>query len=99
MISSTDISIGLLALVGIACILWRNKRKFDRKNASGIEQFPKYSKKLSARLFDALLQGTGYGCLAGGVLIWVMEYAEAWGWMIAFLFFALLLEKSHYRLK
>jgi len=96
--SITDISIGFFALVGIACILLGNKRKFDRMNGTGIEQFPKYRKKLSSRFFDALLQGIGYGCLSGGSLIWVMEYAEAWGWMIAFLFFALLLEKSHYRL-
>lgn len=97
--SGTDIFIALLVLVGLACILWKNKRKFDRTNRHGIEEFPKFGKKLGSQLFDVLLQGAGYGCLLGGAFVWVSEYAEAWGWAVALLFIAFVIEKAHSRQK
>lgn len=97
MISQTDVYVFLLAFVGIACFLWANKRKFDRTNASGVEQFPSFRKKLAGQFFDAVLLGTGAGCLATAALIWVMEYAAAWGWAFVFLVIAFLIEKDYYR--
>jgi len=99
MVSGTDVYIFLLAIFGIACLLWKNKRKFDRTKASGFKQFQKFSKKLGAQFFDALLWGVGIGCLLGSALIWVIEYAEAWGWVALFLFIAFLIEKDYYRSK
>lgn len=93
--SGTDIFIALLVLVGLACILWKNKRKFDRGNSHGIEHFPKFGKKLGSQLLDVLLQGAGYGCLLGGAFVWVSEYAAAWGWAIVLLFIAFVIEKAH----
>ncbi len=97
MISETDVYIFLLAFVGIACFLWANKRKFDRTNESGVEQFPSFRKKLAGQFFDAVLLGIGAGCLLSGALMWVIEYAAAWGWAVLFLFIAFLIEKDYYR--
>lgn len=99
MVSGTDVYIFLFALFGVACLLWKNKRKFDRKNASGIEQFPKFRKKVGAQLFDILLWAAGIGCLLGSALVWVITYAEAWGWVALFLLIAFLIEKDYYRSK
>ena len=71
-----------LAVLGAILIYWRNKRKFDRTNSAGIEQFPGYSRKLGARLVDLILLALGLGTLTTGVLVVANEHLETWGWAV-----------------
>ncbi len=59
----------LLTIIGIGLGLWKEKRKFDRTNAFGVEQFQSFSRKMVATTFDQLLT---WSCLASfsiGLLI------------------------------
>ena len=66
--------ISLMLIAGAFCVVWQKKRKFNRINSFGIQQFSSYTKKVTGQLGDAFLVGIGYGCLLGGSLIWVVEH-------------------------
>ena len=75
--------LGVAAVViGIGLYLWRNKRKFDRTNAAGIEQFNGYSGKLFARLVDGMLFIIALACVMGGVIGLAFVHHSTWGWIV-----------------
>lgn len=59
----------ILATTGIVLGLWKEKRKFNRVNAFGIEQFPSFTKKLIATMFDRLLYLVALVLLGVGLFI------------------------------
>lgn len=74
---------GVTALVvGTALYLWRNKRRFDRLNAAGIEQFNGYAGKLSARTGDGLLWVLAVSCIGTGVVVLAIAHNSTWGWVV-----------------
>ena len=75
--------LGVAAVViGIGLYLWRNKRKFDRTNKAGIEQFNGYSGKLFARLVDGMLFIIALACVMGGVIGLAFVHHSTWGWIV-----------------
>jgi hypothetical protein len=71
----------LLAAAGLLAY-WRRKRKFDRTNQYGIEQFPSYGRKVRARTAEGLL---GFGSLVfftAGILILAFRFEDSWGWVV-----------------
>ena len=69
-------------LIGTALFLWRSKRKFDRTNKAGIEQFNGYSGKLFARLGDGILFVLALACVMGGVIGLAFVHHSTWGWIV-----------------
>ena len=86
-----DIAGGIAIAIGVLLYFFRNKRKFDRTNTAGIEQFKSYSGKLSARIGDiAILFAAMFSALVGTALI-VHSHQDTWGGFVYALFFGWLL--------
>lgn len=66
----------LSAATGGALIFWRGKRRFQRLNQLGKQQFTSYTGKLRNRAFDLLLLSIGGGALLAGCVILLMEHAQ-----------------------
>lgn len=79
------------ALLGVVLFLWRNKRRFDRTNAAGIEQFSSYGRKIAARSWDAILWVLAFMSLTGGVLVLAIEHESTWGWIVLLPCYALMI--------
>jgi len=60
-------AIALLFVMGILLIYWSKKRRFDRRNALGIEQFGSLFEKIIGVLFDAILWWSGVTILFSGL--------------------------------
>ena len=69
-------------LLGLVLYLWRNKRRFDRTNAAGIERFPSYGGKVAAKLWDAFLWVLTLSSLTAGVLVLAYAHGSTWGWIV-----------------
>jgi len=84
------IGAGLL-IAGIAFLFWLRKRKFDRTNSSGIEQFDSYGHKLAALFLDKCLVGVSALGVIGGVIFLAYGFEDSWGWLVLLpLYFILL---------
>lgn len=73
---------GILAVVGVMLGLWKRKRKFDRKNAFGVEQFSSYWGKLGARTKDGVLGSMSVILFSIGLLMLATHYVDSWGWIV-----------------
>jgi hypothetical protein len=67
---------------GVILGLWRRKRKFDRTNAYGVEQFSSYWGKLGATTKDRFLGLSSLIFLSVGVLILAYRFEDSWGWVV-----------------
>jgi len=67
----TDLSLlgSILTATGIGLGLWKGKRKFNRTNANGVEQFRSFTGKLVATTFDDLLHWAALALLFVGLFI------------------------------
>ncbi len=75
--------IGLFHLAaGVLFALWRRKRKFDRTNAFGVEQFPGHFRKLVAGAKDEMLGGASLIFSCAGVLLLAFRSVDSWVWII-----------------
>ncbi len=81
--------ISFLFFLGITILYWRNRRKFDRKNEQGIEQFGSYLKKVKSEAFDKLLLWIGNASIitGSGLFIYMLIEsgdlgADGLGWMV-----------------
>ena len=72
----------LLLAAGVLLAVWRQKRKFDRTNAFGVEQFPSYFRKLVAGAKDGVLGGGSLIFSCSGVLLLAFRYVDSWGWIV-----------------
>lgn len=59
----------LLTSIGLALGLWREKRKYDRTNSAGIQQFPSFGRKIVAETFDGVLYWGAIAALFVGLFI------------------------------
>lgn len=59
----------VLTVIGIGLGLWKGKRKFDRTNSAGVEQFRSFGRKTVATAFDELLSWLSLAFLGVGLLI------------------------------
>ena len=80
-----------LLIIGVLLILWQRKRRFDRTNAFGTEQFPNYWKRLMAKTNDAAISGTAVVSLTAGLLILAFQHQDSWGWIVLLPVYALML--------
>jgi len=63
-------SLGLvLAIAGTGLFLWREKRKYDRTNMAGVEQFRSFVGKLAATSIDELLRWSALALLIAGLFM------------------------------
>ncbi len=69
-------------IVGGLFGFWMRKRKFDRSNPSGIEQFPSYLRKLVAKFNDFLLGFFSVGLIGIGIVLLANYYESSWGWLV-----------------
>jgi len=99
MLENNDIVIFTALTIGTILIIWHKKRKFDRVRLFGTNEFITFIQKIRGRLFDVLIQGIGYGCLLGGSIILVMEYAAGWMSVVLILALAFMIENDFYRSK
>jgi hypothetical protein len=75
--------IGMLLLaLGVALTLARRKRRFDRTNPFGVEQFSSYWGKLSANIKDGLLRYLALIFFSAGFVILGFRFEDSWGWII-----------------
>jgi len=81
----------LLIALGIVLTLVRRKRRFDRTNKFGIEQFPSYWEKLGTDFRDGLYRYSALLLLFIGVLILAFRYEDSWGWMVTIPVYAYML--------
>ena len=71
-------------LLAVAALLayWKRKRKFDRTNQYGIEQFPSYGRKVRARTTEGVLGFGSLVLLTAGILILGFRFEDSWGWVV-----------------
>ena len=58
-----------LTVIGLGLGLWNRKRKFDRTNSAGVEQFRSFGGKMVATTFDGLLYWIALALLFVGLFI------------------------------
>ena len=84
--------IGVIFLaLGVALTLARRKRRFDRTNQFGIEQFPNYWSKLRSNLKDGLLRFVSLLILSAGLVILGFRFEDSWGWIVTLPVYAFML--------
>ncbi len=59
----------VLTVIGVGLGLWKGKRKFDRTNTVGVEQFRSYGGKVVATKFDGFLYWIALALLFVGLFI------------------------------
>lgn len=64
--------------LGVALTLARRKRRFDRTNQFGIEQFPSHWSKLRANLKDGLFRFVSLLILSVGLVILGFRFEDSW---------------------
>lgn len=72
----------LLLALGVALTLVRRKRRFDRTNQFGIEQFTSYWAKLGTNTKDGLLRFIALLLLSAGLVILGFRFEDSWGWIV-----------------
>jgi hypothetical protein len=82
-----DIFGGIILLAGLFLYLWRNRRIFNRTNAYGVEQFPSYSGKLTARFGDISLWLISVLSMTSGLAVMVQTHENTWGGVVYAVFF------------
>ena len=76
-----------LILFGLYCIYRTKKRRFDRTNAFGVQQFPSYAGKVKDRLGDTILIGLAICAISAGTVAFAEAHRDPWGDLIYGLFF------------
>lgn len=69
-------------LVGFLFLLKYRKRKFDRTNSTGIEQFTDFSGKVKSKTKDSVLAGLAIIFIIFGVMMLAFSYKDTWGWIV-----------------
>jgi hypothetical protein len=87
----------LLGVTGALLYYLHKKRKFDRTNKYGVEQFPGVLKKLSSTTIDHLLRATGIVCFWTSALIFGAKYAEEFMGIVFLFGLAFIIEEYFWR--
>ena len=72
----------VLVIVGGLLALLKRKRRFDRTNQFGVEQFPSYRRKLATTSMDRIIGFGSLGLLTAGVLLLALRFEDSWGWAV-----------------
>jgi hypothetical protein len=72
----------LLLGLGAFFLLRFKKRRFDRKNAFGVETFSSYWAMIGAKVKDALLIFFSLLFGIGGALVLGFNHLQSWGWIV-----------------
>jgi hypothetical protein len=81
----------LLIVLGIATTLTSRKRRFDRTNQFGVEQFQSYRDKLGTQIKEGLLRYVSLLLLSAGLVILGFRYEDSWGWVVTLPVYAFML--------
>ena len=81
----------ILIVLGIASTLKSRKRRFDRTNQFGVEQFQSYWDKLGTQIKEGLLRYVSLLLLSAGLVILGFRYEDSWGWIITLPVYAFML--------
>jgi type II secretory pathway pseudopilin PulG len=61
--------IGILAtLAGVALLMWTGRRRFNRRNVAGVQEFSSYGQSVGHRLAESLVDSFGGLVMAVGLL-------------------------------
>ncbi|MDN3693741.1 molybdenum ABC transporter permease [Chryseobacterium tructae] len=63
-------------IIGIALRYWINRRKFNRRNASGLEGFSNYERATATRFLERIGKLIAYVCIAVGLLFLLMFWQD-----------------------
>ena len=81
----------LLLALGAALTLVSRKRRFDRTNQFGVEQFASYWYKLGTQIKEGLLRYVSLLLLSAGIFILGFRYEDSWGWIVTLPVYAFML--------
>lgn len=59
-------------IVGVVLRYWMNRRKFNRRNFTGTEEFRNYEHKTSADTFEFILKIVAWGLMLGAIALYFM---------------------------
>jgi|JI10StandDraft_1071094.scaffolds.fasta_scaffold1983795_1 hypothetical protein len=77
----------LLVGIAIVCLYLHQKRKFDRTNPGGLEQFSSYPAKLRAKVADWGLLTLSLVTAVMGVMLLATQYQDSWGgWVLGIVY-------------
>jgi hypothetical protein len=57
----------VMAVLGLAGLLFVNRRAFYRRNVAGLEEFDGYSRMLLTRFVERVIRIVSWLCLLGGI--------------------------------
>lgn len=73
----TTLILGLFFfIIGIALRYWINRRKFNRRNASGLEGFTNYERATATRFLEGLIKLIAYAAIIIGLLFLLTYWME-----------------------
>lgn len=81
----------LLLALGAVLTLVRRKRRFDRTNQFGVEQFSSYWVKLGVNIKDGALRYISLILLTSGIVILGFRFEDSWGWIVTLPVYAFML--------
>ena len=81
----------LLLAIGAALTLVRRKRRFDRTNQLGVEQFSSFMVKLGVNIKDGALRYISLIILTAGIVILGFRFEDSWGWIVTLPVYAFML--------
>ena len=71
-----------LLTVSAVLALWHGKRRFSRKNAYGVEQFPGFFRKLGSKSLDASIRAGAIGIGVIAILVLAKYFESSGGCLI-----------------
>ena len=81
----------LLLALGAVLTLVRRKRRFDRTNQFGVEQFSSYWVKLGVNVKDGALRYVSLILLTSGIVILGFRFEDSWSWIVTLPVYAFML--------
>lgn len=75
--NEADFYVAGLTVVGIVLVFWKSKRRFDRLNHCGIEQYANISQKIGAKILDVMLYSIGFSFLVVAAIAIFIEHAQS----------------------
>ncbi|MRR35447.1 hypothetical protein EG829_12360 [bacterium] len=69
----------LLVPAGLVLMIWTSRRRFNRRNVAGVEEFSSYGQSVGSRLLEGLVDRVGILLLAIGLFA---GFAAGYGWWL-----------------
>lgn len=69
---SINVIASVIFIVGASLRYWVNRRRFNRRNFSGIETFKSYEHKTGVRFMDQLFKLIAWLLMLGGAILFFM---------------------------